>query len=253
MLALADPDLARVVEAFGYPPLWDRPPGFPTLVYIVLEQQVSLASARAAFDRLAAAGPVTPETFLRLSDTELHAIGFSRQKTAYCRGLAAALASSQLDLAAVDELDDDEARFALTQLKGIGPWTADIYLLMVLCGPTSGRRGTSRWCRRFRRSRALTVARPPLKPWPSLKSGIRGAPPPRGYSGTGISARRDGDRYPVAPGEERMSQYRQWNNQFQHRGDHRDRHATPESCHPVQHYHRHVRARTLARQPWMYS
>ncbi len=134
-LALADPDLARVVEAFSYPPLWDRPPGFPTLVYIVLEQQVSLASARAAFDRLAAAGPVTPETFLRLSDTELHAIGFSRQKTAYCRGLAAALDSSQLDLAAVDELDDDEARFALTQLKGIGPWTADIYLLMVLCRP----------------------------------------------------------------------------------------------------------------------
>ena len=134
-LVSVDPDLARVVSAFGHPPLWERPPGFPTLVYIVLEQQVSLASARAAFDRLAAAGPVTPDFFLRLSDQELLAIGFSRQKASYCRGLATALASAELDLSAIDELDDQEARAALLQLKGIGPWTADIYLLMALLRP----------------------------------------------------------------------------------------------------------------------
>jgi DNA-3-methyladenine glycosylase II len=134
-LASVDSDLARVIAAFGYPPLWERPTGFPTLVYIVLEQQVSLASARAAFDRLAAAGPVTPDNFLRLSDAELLAIGFSRQKSSYCRGLATALASGQLDLASIARLDDDEARAALIQLKGIGPWTADIYLLMALRRP----------------------------------------------------------------------------------------------------------------------
>jgi DNA-3-methyladenine glycosylase II len=104
-------------------------------VYIVLEQQVSLASARAAFNRLAATGPITPDSFLRLSDAELLAIGFSRQKSSYCRGLAAALDSDQLDLASLDELDDHDARAALVQLKGIGPWTADIYLLMALCRP----------------------------------------------------------------------------------------------------------------------
>jgi DNA-3-methyladenine glycosylase II len=134
-LVSVDPDLARIVAAFGRPPLWERPAGFPTLVYIVLEQQVSLASARAAFDRLAAAGPVTPERFLGLSDTELLAIGFSRQKASYCRGLAAALAAGQLDLAVLEGLDDEEARHALIQLKGIGPWTADIYLLMALGRP----------------------------------------------------------------------------------------------------------------------
>lgn len=134
-LASADPDLARVVSAHGYPPLWDRPAGFPTLVHIVLEQQVSLASARAAFDRLSAAAPVTPENFLRFTDTELLAIGFSRQKASYCRGLSAAVAAQQLDLSAIEELDDDAARAALVQLKGIGPWTADIYLLMAQCRP----------------------------------------------------------------------------------------------------------------------
>jgi DNA-3-methyladenine glycosylase II len=130
-----DPDLARVVSAFGHPPLWERPPGFPTLVYIVLEQQVSLASARAAFNRLSAVGPLTPEHFLRLSDGELLTIGFSRQKTSYCRGLAEAVASAQLDLDNLDRLDDRDARTALVQLKGIGPWTADIYLLMALGRP----------------------------------------------------------------------------------------------------------------------
>jgi DNA-3-methyladenine glycosylase II len=96
---------------------------------------VSLASARAAFDRLTAAAPLTPENFLRLSDAQLLSIGFSRQKASYCRGLSVALDSGQLDLEALDALDDEQARAALTRLKGIGPWTADIYLLMALCRP----------------------------------------------------------------------------------------------------------------------
>src|SRR5579863_6057545 len=80
-LARRDEDLSRVVQSYGRPPLWVREPGFPTLVYIILEQQVSLASAKAAFDRLqAAAEPLTPRRFLRLSDGELKRIGFSRQK-----------------------------------------------------------------------------------------------------------------------------------------------------------------------------
>ena len=134
-LAAFDSDLARVVAAFGCPPLWGRRPGFPTLLHIILEQQVSLASAPAAFDRLAAAGPVTPENLLRLNDTELRVIGFSRQKAGYARGLALALASGELDLEALAEIEDRTAHRMLVGLKGIGPWTADIYLLMALGRP----------------------------------------------------------------------------------------------------------------------
>lgn len=135
VLTGVDPDLARVVECFGRPPLWGRAADFATLIHIILEQQVSLASARAAFDRLAAAAPVTPENFLRFDDAALLTIGFSRQKAAYGRGLARALASGELDLEALDTLDNDQARAALVALNGIGPWTADIYLLLALRRP----------------------------------------------------------------------------------------------------------------------
>jgi DNA-3-methyladenine glycosylase II len=135
-LAASDPDLARILHLYGMPPLWAREPGFPTLVHIILEQQVSLASAQAAFDRLQAAlVTVTPERFLLLSDAELKAIGFSRQKMLYARLLAQAILDRQLDLDALAELPDDEVRVTLKQLKGIGAWTADIYLLMALRRP----------------------------------------------------------------------------------------------------------------------
>jgi DNA-3-methyladenine glycosylase II len=135
-LMARDADLAAIVARYGYPPLWAREAGFPTLVHIILEQQVSLASARAAFDRLRAAlASVEPQAFLTLNDAELLAIGFSRQKTRYCRLLAQAVLDRQLDLDALRALDDQAVRAALKQLKGIGDWTADIYLLMALCRP----------------------------------------------------------------------------------------------------------------------
>ncbi len=135
-LAARDPVLGDVVARFGRPPLWDREPGFPTLVHVILEQQVSLASAQAAFDRLrSAAEPPTPATFLRLDGGELLAIGFSRQKTRYARALATALEAGGLDLDALAHLDDAAVDAALTALPGIGPWTATIYRLMVLCRP----------------------------------------------------------------------------------------------------------------------
>jgi len=135
-LAVRDSDLARVIEMYGAPPLWVREPGFPSLVYIILEQQVSLASARAAFQRLrGAAGPLTPARFLKLSDTQLRQIGFSRQKTLYARLLAESLVKRHLDLNDLHDLSDDAARKFLIALKGIGGWTADIYLLSALRRP----------------------------------------------------------------------------------------------------------------------
>jgi DNA-3-methyladenine glycosylase II len=135
-LSDADPDLARLVSEAGPPPLWAREPGFPSLVHIILEQQVSLASARAAFTRLQeAAVMLTPERFLEFTGVELKGIGFSRQKTAYCRELARAILLGELDLVSLKDMDDLSARTELMKIKGIGPWTADIYLLLAMLRP----------------------------------------------------------------------------------------------------------------------
>ena len=136
LLARRDPDLAKIITDWGPPPIWARPPGFPTLLLIILEQQVSLASARAAFARLEATiGPVTPRGLLTLDDAALKKVGFSRQKTAYARHLASAIVSRRFRPAALEGLSDEKARAALIGLKGIGPWSADIYLLMALRRP----------------------------------------------------------------------------------------------------------------------
>lgn len=135
-LAGMDADLAGVVKRWGVPPLWDRSGGFPTLLHIILEQQVSLASARAAFDRLKlAANPLTPERFLQFSDEELKIIGFSRQKTGYGRELSRMILDGRLDLDALESMSDDDVRRSLLAVKGVGAWTVDIYLLMVLLRP----------------------------------------------------------------------------------------------------------------------
>jgi DNA-3-methyladenine glycosylase II len=131
-----DAALARVVEKYGVPPLWVREPGFPTLVYIILEQQVSLASARALYQKLEkAVRPFTPEKFLKLTEVEMRQLGFSRQKAHYTRSLADAIKRRQFNLEALYELHDDHAREKLVALKGIGRWTSDIYLLSALRRP----------------------------------------------------------------------------------------------------------------------
>jgi DNA-3-methyladenine glycosylase II len=135
-LAARDVDLRTTVERFGSPPLWDRPSGFPTLVHIILEQQVSLASAAAAFGRLEARlGTLTPAGFLELTDAELLGIGFSRQKARYARALASAVEDATLDIGGLGALDDEAVERELVALPGIGPWTATIYRLMVLRRP----------------------------------------------------------------------------------------------------------------------
>ncbi|MEQ1765687.1 MAG: DNA-3-methyladenine glycosylase 2 family protein [Pyrinomonadaceae bacterium] len=132
----ADPHLRVVHETYGVPPLWNREPGFATLVQIILEQQVSLASAKACFDKLAAyLGDVTPDGVLSLSDAELRTVGFSRQKTAYTRHLSEAVLEERIDLDRMHLLPDAEVKAELIKLKGIGEWTSDIYLLMALLRP----------------------------------------------------------------------------------------------------------------------
>jgi DNA-3-methyladenine glycosylase II len=136
ILADRDPDLELVVKRYGPPPLWSRPQGFASLIQIILEQQVSLSSAKAAYNRLqVVTSELTPRSFLELDDQELKAIGFSRQKTRYGQLLAKNLLDGSLDLASLENLNDEVARSKLIQLKGIGPWSADIYLLMALRRP----------------------------------------------------------------------------------------------------------------------
>jgi len=131
-----DCDLGRIVDELGFPPMWMREPGFPTLVRIILEQQVSLASARAAYERLLNSVEVlTPERFLRLDGATLKRIGFSRQKAAYCNHLASAIAEGTLKLDTFAMMEDNSVRRELMKIRGIGTWTADIYLLMALRRP----------------------------------------------------------------------------------------------------------------------
>ncbi len=135
ILAQTEPAFASVIARYGYPPLWDRPPGFETLLRIILEQQVSLASAQAAYQSLLSAlGTITPQSFLTLTDGELKKIGFSRQKTRYGRILSQTVLNGN-PLEKLNRLGDDEAALALQSITGIGKWTSAIYLLMAMCRP----------------------------------------------------------------------------------------------------------------------
>lgn len=135
-LAERDRSLERVLLQYGYPPLWYREPGFSTLIHIILEQQVSLASANAAFRRLQERlGDIRPDNLLDLDDNTMRTIGFSRQKMQYARHAAQEILTGQLHLQALEVLSDDSVRTTLKRLKGIGDWTADIYLSECLLRP----------------------------------------------------------------------------------------------------------------------
>ena len=122
--------------------MWARAEGFATLVLIILEQQVSVASAKAAFEKLRErVSEVTPEGVLSLTDEELRAAYFSRQKIIYARELASAILEKRLRLDKLRRLTDEEIRAELVKIKGIGRWTADIYLLMAMRRPDVMPRG----------------------------------------------------------------------------------------------------------------
>jgi len=136
-LASRDADLAAIAARHGLPPLWSRPPGFATLLRIVFEQSVSLASARAVWNRLdgATGGRVTAGAVADLGPDELRYLGLSRAKAACSLGLAEAVLAGDLDVDALAALDDEAVRGELLPLRGIGPWTVDCYLLFALRRP----------------------------------------------------------------------------------------------------------------------
>jgi len=133
VLGKRDKHLRGIIKEHGHPPMWTRPNTFQTLVLTILEQQVSLASAYAAFKKLKErTGYITPQKILALKDEELRASYFSRQKIVYVRELANAIITKQLQLRKLESLPDEEVRHELRKIKGIGDWTADVYLMHVL-------------------------------------------------------------------------------------------------------------------------
>src|SRR5215203_4710631 len=132
-LAKKDKALRNIIKQYGYPPMWTRPATFQSLILFILEQQVSLASAYAAFKNLKGRiGYVTPSKILSLGDAELRSCYFSRQKIIYARELAKAIQSKQLKLNKFSNSHEDEIRVELKKIKGIGDWTVDVYLMHAL-------------------------------------------------------------------------------------------------------------------------
>lgn len=132
-LTQKDKDLRNIIRQHGYPPMWTRPNTFQTLILTILEQQVSLAAAYAAFKKLKEKiGYVTPQKILQLSDEEMRACYFTRQKMGYARHLAEAIIKKQISLKKLSLLPDEEVREQLIRLKGIGHWTIDVYLMHAL-------------------------------------------------------------------------------------------------------------------------
>lgn len=132
-LAARDKTLAWILTTYGAPPMWARPTGFPTLVHIILEQQVSLKSAKAMLLRLhSAIAPFTPERFVDLGEAHLRGLGVTRQKSSYLLYLSESILNQQFNFRRLARLDDREAQMYLTQMKGIGSWSADVYLLMAM-------------------------------------------------------------------------------------------------------------------------
>ena len=128
-----DADLKIIIDQYGYPPMWKRVASFETLIHIILEQQVSLASALSALTKLKEKiGEVTPQNLLALSNEELKFCFFSRQKIVYAQHLANVLLDDPLFLESLSEMDNDKVRTELIKIKGIGNWSADVYLMMVL-------------------------------------------------------------------------------------------------------------------------
>lgn len=132
-LSARDTDLAAVISKWGNPPFWTHSPGFSGIVLAILSQQVSLESAQATFTKLEnSLGSISPDRFLSLDNSQLRTLGFSRQKSSYVRGIAQSIVDGEIDLNVIESMDGDQARNRLMELPGVGPWTADTYLLFAL-------------------------------------------------------------------------------------------------------------------------
>lgn len=133
-LAKNDSDLVSAIKLVGYPEPRIRPKGFATLFSVVVSQQLSTHAARAIMGRANDLfnDNINAKDVLNFKDEQFRQIGLSRQKISYVKGLSEALESKQLNLDALETLDDDAVKKQITQIKGFGPWSAEIYLMFSL-------------------------------------------------------------------------------------------------------------------------
>ena len=182
ILCERDADLAGIVDRHGVPPVRLRKAGFATLAQIIVEQQVTLASGRAIWTRLEeGVGGVTPEAVVARTVDDLRTMGLSRQKATYIHGIAGAVVEGELNFRRVHRADDDGAREQLIRLKGVGRWTADIYLLTAMGRPDVWPRGdlaldtALMWLKRLRkkpRPERIDKLTGPWSPWRSVAARI---------------------------------------------------------------------------------
>jgi len=141
-LARMDAELGQILSRLGEPPMWGRQPGFASLIKIILEQQVSLEAARTLYRRISRQlGAMTPDAIYAQQVSGLRNLGLTRQKAAYCHGLAERILDGRLDLSGIARGADDPGRKALLAVPGLGPWSVDIYYLMALRRPDVWPRG----------------------------------------------------------------------------------------------------------------
>ena len=132
-LSEQDAIFIQIIEKYGLPKVPWRPQGLETLVLLIMEQQVSIESAKATFLRLKEiANPFLPETLINISDEDFRSVGISRQKTSYIKGLSLAIINKELDLETLSEKSTEQVREELIKIKGIGHWTIDIYLMFAI-------------------------------------------------------------------------------------------------------------------------
>ncbi len=156
-LAARDTSLSRLLVQYGDPPLWERPEGFVTLVRMILEQQVSLESAATLFTRLdtSIAGGMQPVPILSMGVNGLRALGVTRQKAAYLVALAEHVTDGRLDLRVLSTRSDSDVLVTLQRVPGIGPWTAQVYLLFSLGRPDAWPPGDLALHKALQQARAL--------------------------------------------------------------------------------------------------
>jgi DNA-3-methyladenine glycosylase II len=126
----------NIIEKYGIPVIPKRPQGFETLVLLILEQQVSIDSAKATFIKLKSKErEIHPKTLLILSDEEFRNLGVSRQKTSYIKALSKSIINNEIDLESLASKSSQQVREELIKIKGIGNWTIDVYLMFSLQAP----------------------------------------------------------------------------------------------------------------------
>lgn len=134
-LTQAEPIFQNIIVRYGMPKITTRKAGFGALVHLILEQQVSIASAKSCYIKIENHSPIIPKNLLLISNEQFKTLGVSKQKTLYIKNLAQQIVDNTIDIENLHTLPNEEIFKKLTSLKGIGSWTAQVYMMFCLQNP----------------------------------------------------------------------------------------------------------------------